>query len=202
MKKVEARKFKADFEIRQNDEGNVDKIIGYAAVTDSEAPEVMGFIERIEPGAFENAIGKSDVRALFNHDSNYILGRKSAGTLTLIEDENGLFYEIDPPNTSYANDLLESLSRGDIDESSFGFTVKNETWDDSGDIPVRTIVEVEELYDVGPVTRGWYPQSESGLKSKSEVLQEFRNMKNDENCKAKEELERYKYKLKSLERCK
>lgn len=202
MKKVEARKFKADFEIRQNDEGNVDKIIGYAAVTDSEAPEVMGFIERIEPGAFENAIGKSDVRALFNHDSNYILGRKSAGTLTLIEDENGLFYEIDPPNTSYANDLLESLSRGDIDESSFGFTVKNETWDDSGDIPVRTIVEVEELYDVGPVTRGWYPQSESGLKSKSEVLQEFRNMKNDENFKAKEELERYKYKLKSLERCK
>lgn len=199
---MEARKFKADFEIRQNDKGNVDKIIGYAAVTDSEAPEVMGFIEKIEPGAFEKAIGKSDVRALFNHDSNYILGRKSAGTLTLIEDENGLFYEIDPPNTSYANDLLESLARGDIDESSFGFTVKEETWDDSGDIPVRTIVEVEELYDVGPVTRGWYPQSESGLKSKSEVLQEFRNMKNDKNIKAKEELERYKYKIKSLKRCK
>ena len=199
---MEARKFKADFEIRQNDKGNVDKIIGYAAVTDSEAPEVMGFIEKIEPGAFEKAIGKSDVRALFNHDSNYILGRKSAGTLTLIEDENGLFYEIDPPNTSYANDLLESLARGDIDESSFGFTVKEETWDDSGDIPVRTIVEVEELYDVGPVTRGWYPQSESGLKSKSEVLQEFRNMKNDKDIKAKEELERYKYKIKSLKRCK
>lgn len=200
--KIEARKFKADFEIKENQEGNVDKIIGYAAVTDSEAPEVMGFIEKIEPGAFEKAIRKSDVRALFNHDSNYILGRKSAGTLTLIEDENGLYYEIDPPNTSYANDLLESLSRGDIDESSFGFTVAKENWDDSGEVPVRTIVEVGELYDVGPVTRGWYPQSESGLKSKEEVLREFRNGKQFEEDQAKQEIERYKYKIKTLKRCK
>jgi len=193
---MEARKFKADFEIKEEG-GEVKKIIGYAAITDSEAPEVMGFIEKIQPGAFEDAIRNSDVRALFNHDNNYILGRKSAGTLTLIEDDRGLFYEIDPPDTSYANDLIESLSRGDIDDSSFGFTVAEERWDDSGEIPVRTILKVKELFDVGPVTRGWYPQSESGLKSKEEVLREFRQANQND---IKSELERYRYKLKSYER--
>jgi len=198
--KVEARKFKADFEVRQKDGGEgVDKIMGYAAVTNSEAPEVMGFVEKIEPGAFEKAINSSDVRALFNHNPDKILGRKSAGTLELIEDDNGLFYEIDPPDTTYAQDLIESLSRGDIDESSFGFTVAREEWDDSGDIPVRTILEVEELFDVGPVTRGWYPQTDSGVKSAEEVLREFRCKKQG---KAKEELELYHYKIKTLERCK
>lgn len=187
-KKPEVRKVKSTFEVRQEEDGDNKLITGYAAVTEDEAPEQLGFIEKIAEGAFENAIENSDVRALFNHDPNYILGRQSAGTLSLEEDDTGLFYEIDPPDTTYANNLLESLERGDIDESSFGFTVAEEKWDESGDIPVRTILAVEDLYDVGPVTRGWYPQTDSGVKSKRDVLREYKNQ-NKNNKKTKQILE-------------
>ena len=175
----EIRKVQSTFEVREEGEEGNEVIAGYAAITDSEAPEEMGFIEKIAPGAFESALEQSDVRALFNHNRDKILGRQSAGTLTLEEDDKGLYYEIDPPATTYANDLIESLRRGDIDESSFGFTVAEdgEDWDESGEVPVRTIMEVGELYDVGPVTRAWYPQAESGLKSKEEVLTEYRDKK-------------------------
>jgi len=172
MPQKEIRIAKTEFELRQDDEE--EKIVGYAAMFNSPAEETNGFIEEIAPGAFSNAIKKSDTRALINHNAEKILGRKSAGTLDLREDEKGLFYEVDPPNTTYANDLIESMRRGDIDQSSFGFIVAKEEWDESGDVPVRTIVEVGELFDVSPVTFPWYKNTESGLKSREDVLQEYR----------------------------
>lgn len=183
MPKKEIRIANTQFELREEDEKK--KIVGYAALFNSPAEETNGFIEKIAPGAFANAIKRSDTRALINHNSEKIIGRMKAGTLQLREDEKGLFYEVDPPDTTYANDLMESMRRGDIDQSSFGFVVDVEEWDESGDVPVRTIVEVKELFDVSPVTFPWYENTESGLKSREKIFEEYKA--NSEENEIKEE---------------
>src|ERR1035437_3378391 len=87
-------------------------IVGYAANFNSPSEDLGGFREMLVPGCFANALKTSDVRALFNHDPNHILGRNMAGTLRLFEDENGLRFEVDPPDTACARDLQVSMSRG------------------------------------------------------------------------------------------
>lgn len=199
--KPEIRNFQSDFEVKQEGEEGNKKIAGYAAVFDQEAPETMGFIEKIEKGAFTEALKDSDVRALFNHNQDKILGREKSGTLEIKEDETGLYYEIDPADTTYAKDLLISMERGDVDESSFAFEVAEESWDESGEIPIRTIEKVMSLYDVSPVTRGWYPQTDSGIKSKNEVLREFRNrQKQQQGERDKDSLDLYRRKVNINER--
>ena len=135
-----------------SDDGTPKKIVGYAAVFDKPS-EDMGFIEYVRKGAFKKAIVKSDARALFNHDTDTLpLGRQSAGTLVLKEDETGLYYEIVPPDTQGARDLMTSIDRGDVKESSYGFTVAIDEWDFSDPKTTkRTIIEVGEIFDVSPV---------------------------------------------------
>lgn len=166
----EIRAFTSEFRIRQDDE--VTKIVGYAARFNEDSEEFLGFIERIRPGAFADAIGNSDVRALWNHDPNHVLGRTKSNTLTLKEDDVGLYYEITPPDTQFANDLIESIKRGDVDQSSFAFTVDVVEWDNSEEPNVRTIVKVRELYDVSPVTYPAYPTASVGLRNFEEVAKE------------------------------
>jgi len=134
-------------------------IRGYAAIFNSRSENLGGFVEIIAPGAFENVLG-DDVRALFNHDANLVLGRTKSGTCRLHVDATGLAYEIDPPDTQVAHDLIESLRRGDVDQSSFAFSVRREdqTWSDDA-IPVRTIKRIAKLYDVSPVTYPAYPDT-------------------------------------------
>lgn len=134
------------------DDGTPKKIVGYAAVFDKPS-EDMGFIEYVRKGAFSKAISKSDARALFNHDTDTLpLGRQSAGTLILREDDQGLYYEIIPPDTQTARDLMTSIDRGDVRESSYGFTVAVDEWDFSDPkMAKRTIIEVGEIFDVSPV---------------------------------------------------
>jgi hypothetical protein len=202
VKKLEQRMVETAFEVKAEGEEEK-KIVGYAAVFDDPAPETWGFIEKITPGAFAEAIERSDTRALKNHNPDLLLGRTKAGTLTLEEDEKGLFYEIDPPDTTYANDLMESMNRGDLDQSSFQFTVEKEEWDESGDVPVRTILKVGELRDVSPVTFPWYPTTESGVRSRKEVLQEYREQKEDKEKQQRANegsLNLYKAKIKINER--
>ena len=170
----EIRVMKTNFEVKNSEENEKTKVVGYAALFDDPADENMGFIEKISPGAFDKALKKSDTRALINHNPEKILGRVKSGTLKLKEDSKGLYYEVDPPETTYAQDLMKSMDRGDIDQSSFGFTVSVEKWDDSGDVPVRTIVEVDELFDVSPVTYPWYENTESGLKNREKVFEEHK----------------------------
>ena len=128
-------------------EGESKKIVGYAAKFNSLSEEMWGFREQIAPGAFAEALKKSDVRALFNHDPNYVLGRQSAGTVSLTEDNVGLHYEIDPPDTQWARDIVSSIERGDIAESSFAFSMSGgvEEWDDSAQPAIRTIRSVSRL---------------------------------------------------------
>jgi len=153
------------------------QIVGYAARFNELSEEMWGMREKIAPGAFREAIGKSDVRALWNHDPNYVLGRTKNGTLIVREDEQGLFYEVTPPDAQWARDLVESIKRGDVDQSSFAFTVDVQEWDESGDPVIRTIVKIRELFDVSPVTYPAYPTATSGVRSLQDVAEEHRKEK-------------------------
>ena len=165
------------------DEGERKKIVGYAAKFNSLSEEMWGFREQIVPGAFTEALKKSDVRALFNHDPNYVLGRQSAGTASLAEDDVGLHYEIDPPDTQWARDVVSSIERGDIAESSFAFSMVGgvEEWDDSVTPAIRTIKSVGYLYDVSPVTYPAYPEATTGVRSHKEIFDEHQNERTTES---------------------
>ena len=135
--------------------------------------DVWGFKESVSRGAFKKTIKENDIRGLFNHDPSFVLGRNKAGTLELKEDEHGLHYLIKLPNTTYANDLKESISRGDISQSSFGFQVIKDNWED--DFSKRTITEAK-LFDVSPVT---FPASE---KTEVKLRSAFNEMGIDYNA--------------------
>jgi uncharacterized protein len=141
------------------------KITGHAAVFDSLSAELWGFRERIAPGAFSLALGKSDIRALLNHDPNYVLGRTKSGTLRVREDDRGLAVEIDPPDTSWSNDLLVSIDRGDISQMSFAFRVAEDRWDEVDGARQRTIISFDEIFDVSPVTYPAYPDTDVALRT-------------------------------------
>ena len=147
-------------------------IVGYAAVYNRLSLDLGGFKEEILPGAFDKILsrqrGRQDVVALFNHDSNIVLGRTSSGTLELSSDDKGLRYVVTPP-VSRA-DVLELIQRRDVRGSSFAFTV-----DKSGESfrtgedgkAVRQIREVSGLYDVGPVLVPAYPQTSATVAMRS-----------------------------------
>jgi len=147
-------------EFRVMNDGKV-KVRGLAAVFNSLSENLGGFRERIEPGAFDDVL-KDDVRAMFNHDPNMILGRSKSGTLKLEVTPEGLAYEYEDPDTTYSRDLVKSLERGDVDQSSFGFQVKSDgqEWRELEDGSyIRTIKKVSRLYDVSPVTIPAYPDT-------------------------------------------
>ncbi len=147
-------------ELRADEDGG--RLVGYPAVFGQLSEQLGYFREKIRPGAFAKTIQEADVRALWNHDANYVLGRTSNGTLKLTEDEHGLRAEIEPPDTTWANDLRASIKRGDIDKLSFGFEAVRDEWND--DRTERELVEVR-LYDVSPVTFPAYPQTEVSLRN-------------------------------------
>lgn len=140
------------------------KIVGYAAVFDVLSEPLWGFREKIRKGAFAKTISEADVRALFNHDENYVLGRNKADTLTLWEDDTGLGIEIVPPDTQWARDLMVTMDRGDVDQMSFSFRVLREEWSHTPLNEIRTLVEVE-LRDVSPVTFPAYLQTVAQVRS-------------------------------------
>ena len=151
-------------EIRQGDIGELPTITGYAAVFNALSDNLGGFREKINPGAFTRSIETSDIRALFDHDSKYVLGRNRAGTLALAEDERGLRVEITPPATTWADDLMTTMRRGDINQMSFGFYTRADEWDKQADPPIRTLKDVE-LFDVSIVTYPAYPQTSAEARS-------------------------------------
>ena len=131
-------------------EADTDELVleGYAAVFNSET-DLGPFREVIKPGAFSDVL-TNDVRALINHDANLILGRTSNGTLELEQDERGLKYRVKLGNQTYARDFYESVKRGDISQSSFAFTIEEESWNEQR--TVRSVNKVRQLLDVSPVT--------------------------------------------------
>lgn len=159
------------FDVRAERKDGKAFIKGYAAVFNQMSEDLGGFREIIEPGAFAEALKTDDVVGLYNHDRNLVLGRMSAGTLDLEEDEKGLRYKIEVPDTMAGRDLVESVERGDVVGSSFGFRVGTADWvtREVGDdvIDVHLVKTVKRLFDVGPVTFPAYPQTEAEVSARS-----------------------------------
>jgi uncharacterized protein len=158
MSKDIERRFIPHAEVRaeRREDGRIG-ISGTAAVVESLSVDMFGFREKIAPGAFDKALAVSDVRGLFNHDANMILGRTKSGTMRVWVDADGLRYEIQELPESRA-DVAEAIQRGDVDGNSFSFTVAEDVWEYRDDgTAIRTITEFGELYDVGPVTYPAYP---------------------------------------------
>lgn len=147
-------------------DGDRQKIVGHAAVFDT-IGEGGWFREKVAPGAFTASIEKDDIRALFNHDPNFVLGRNKAGTLELREDDKGLWVGIDPPDTQFASDLVKSISRGDITQMSFGFEILKEerVAGEGKDLDLFILKEVR-LWDVSPVTFPFYKQTDVSVHSR------------------------------------
>jgi hypothetical protein len=157
-------------EIRFETEGK--KIVGYAAKFMTRSQDLGGFVEQIEPSAFQRSLDENaDVRALIDHNPSLILGRTLSGTLKLSTDSTGLLVEITPPDTSYSRDLMVSLERGDITQMSFAFVTKKDNWEKDGAVNLRTLLDVD-LHDVSAVTYPAYLDTEVGLRSLSSFLAE------------------------------
>ena len=199
---AEVRSHKAIIEKREfrmeNAEYEGNTIRGYAAVYNSDSEWMGGFYEQIATGAFDEVMD-NDTRAYFNHDENLLLGRVSSGTLRLGSDERGLYYEVDLPNTSYANDLVELMKRGDVNQSSFAFLIDRDRWEERDGKTYRIIEKVSRLLDVSPVAQPAYPDSTSELMMRKDTP-ESEGAEVEVKAEAEEmsDIEIFEYKLKLL----
>lgn len=183
--KLERRNFAFELRSETRGEEQAKRVVrGHGAVFNSRSQDLGGFYETIAPGAFDKALepGKSDIRALIDHNPSLILARTSAGTLKVGTDDKGLTYEFELPNTTYARDLAENLDNGNITQSSFAMIVARDKWEEQEDGTLqRTIIEVEELFDVSPVTYPAYTEADVRIAKRS--LEEYQNQK-DETTKS------------------
>jgi len=199
---AEVRSHKAIIEKREfrmeNAEYEGNTIRGYAAVYNSDSEWMGGFYEQIAKGAFDEVMD-NDTRAYFNHDENLLLGRVSSGTLRLGSDERGLYYEVDLPNTSYANDLVELMKRGDVNQSSFAFLIESDRWEERDGKTYRIIEKVSRLLDVSPVAQPAYPDATSELMMRKDTP-ESEGAEVEVKAEAEEmsDIEIFEYKLKLL----
>lgn len=171
-------------EFRMDEETGEQIIEGYASPFMKASNEMFGVVEFVEPGAFTKTISEYDQRALHNHNTDLVLGRRSAGTLGLTEDDYGLRVQIRLPKTSYANDLVISAKRGDIKEMSIGFDIIRDRWEheSEGGTAKRYLVEVR-LYEVSTVAFPAYNDAVFSLRSFQGMLEkatkageDFRNI--------------------------
>ena len=176
-------------------EDGINVISGYAAVyyraddAGTQYELMPEYFERIKPGAFDRALAEGqDVRALFNHDPNHVLGRSKSGTLRMTADSVGLRYEVDMPNTQTARDLAESVKRGDVSGSSFAFSVTSEGQEIERAKDGNTYRNIKDadLYDVSVVTYPAYESATSGIRTAENVeearaaLERWENEQNSE----------------------
>lgn len=150
-------------ELRMDDESTI-RVAGHAAVFNERANIAGVFEERIAPGAFAEAIGRDDVVFLINH-AGLPLARTRSGTLSLREDERGLYMETElDRDDPEVRSIAPKMKRGDLDKMSFAFMVEREEWDDTGEIPLRTIHQLS-LRDVSIVTYPAYDGTDIALRS-------------------------------------
>ena len=169
------QRFIEPVEMRITRDGDKPPILeGYAAVFNKLTKQLFGFREKIAPGAFKKTLrDKDDVRALIDHDHARIIGRRSAKTLRIKEDDKGLHYEIDLPDTTCGRDIAVSVERGDISVSSFAFRCTKDSWVHKKDEEIRTIEEVE-LIDISPVTYPAYTDTSVALRSLKKRQEEIK----------------------------
>jgi len=170
-------------EVRAEGEKEAKLIRGHGAVYNKLSVDLGGFREMLLPGAFTDTLKNDDIRSLRDHTPTYILGRNKAGTLTLTEDERGVYYEVNPPDTSYARDLIVSIERRDVTGGSIIFKVDKDgerwfadnkevemmdafmaMWDEKKHKIERHVTKAR-LFDIGPVTFPAYPQTDVKVRS-------------------------------------
>ncbi len=160
-------------EVRSDEDGNKKGLSGYAAKFNEESQPLRdwwgdSFVEVISPGAFKNSLETNTIKALYNHNPDHVLGSTKPGTLKIEEDNVGLRFDLDLPDTNMANDLYEGVKRGDIDGVSFGFRVKEDKWTevklDDGYKTIRTLREIE-LIEISPTPFPAYEQTEVDCRS-------------------------------------
>lgn len=166
------------------------EVDGYALLFGVLSRDLGGFREKIDAEAVEGVIEASDVMAVLNHDnSRGILARSrfGKGSLALSADEKGLRYVFDAPRTALGDECLEYLRRGDITQSSFAFTVKEDSWEKQEDgTYIRTIKKFDRLYDVSPVFEPAY----FGTDVKCRSFEDFKAEEERKEAEAKAEQER------------
>lgn len=162
---IERRSFECEF--RAEEENGESRLVGYASVFNSMSHDLGGFREIVLPGAFRDTLESDlEVKALLNHNSDFVLGSKRAKTLRLKEDEHGLRTVIVPPDTSYGRDLVISVQRGDQGGMSFGFVVRSDNWRKEGGAVVRELRQVD-LIEVSTTPFPAYPQTDVTVAKRS-----------------------------------
>jgi HK97 family phage prohead protease len=160
----ETRANLAGIEIRAaSAESEARTVVGYAAVFNSETDICGYWTEVVAPGAFAQSLRENDVVALYSHDTGRVIGRMSAKTLRVAEDDKGLKVEIDLPDTTDGRDLAVLIERGDITGFSFGFCTRKQEWDETVNPPKRTLLEVD-LIEVTVTAFPQYDDTEIGLR--------------------------------------
>lgn len=168
---IERRYISEKVEYRDVDGSEIGEVFGYALKWDVEY-DMGSYIEKVARGALDNA-DMSDIRVLDNHESHLVLGRTKSGTASVGLDNVGLWYRAQLPNSPNGQNMKESLSRGDIDQSSWGFIIRDdgqgnktgEKWEKRDGKWIRTITDVATVFDTSPVTFPANPDTSSAKRS-------------------------------------
>jgi HK97 family phage prohead protease len=171
MREIELRSNSGRVEFRASDSGP-GVLTGYASVFNKLSQNLGGFVERVDPAAFNKSIADAvPVFARFNHDDSLLLGTTEGGSLTLEVDGTGLRYNVDLPDTQAGRDVRTLAARGDLRYSSFAFRTVSDEWDLTPEgFPMRTLTGVQ-LIDVAPVTNPAYRDTSTGLRSLAEKFE-------------------------------
>lgn len=164
----------------QGDEGAM-VLTGYAAKFNTQSEDLGGFRETVMPGAFARSIRDGqDVKFLMNHNPDYVMGRTKNGTLKLEEDGTGLRFRVVLPSTQAARDLYANVKRGDIDQCSFAFQAKSQSWEDgrdgNGDLYANRKLMDVDLMDCSAVTYPAYQDTEVKARNKEQFTAEMRSI--------------------------
>jgi phage prohead protease, HK97 family len=191
MNEFERRAFCKDAKFNTRDENGNLYIEGYFAVFGSSYEMWKGAIEQIDQEAFVNTLKNDDIRALVNHDTSLVLGRTTAGTLTLNTDERGLFGSILINRQDQdAMNLYERVKRGDVSQCSFGFDIIRQEIEEEEDGKVIFTLKEVKLYEVSVVTFPAYEETEVSARKKDyEIIRQKKNelWRNEMKKKLREE---------------
>lgn len=165
---------------------------GYAFKYNVLSKRLYGYFrERVLPGALEGA-DMTDVKCYFNHDVNLILARTMSGTLNLNPDTVGLKYGFSSPDTTYGNNLLVSLDRGDVRHSSFAFMSEEVEWEEDPEFPdgeIRTIKKFKLIDDVSPVSNPAYMDSTALKRSFESIIEDRMKLRGATDSEVKDKIE-------------
>lgn len=169
------RDLKTKFNITRAEEDREDFIVeGYFALYENETELFEGVYEIITKGAFDNTLN-NDIRALWNHNTQYVLGRNKSGSLELKTDDKGLFGIIRLPNTQYARDLHELVQRGDVDQCSFGFNILDEELEELASGGYRWRLKEVDLHEISVVTFPAYENT--SVQARAKQIKEIESRK-------------------------